>query len=49
MGDLLEHVANSLIERGWRPHPDETTRILSHIRKARRHPNGPRPRFRQKP
>ncbi|MFD9942240.1 DUF559 domain-containing protein [Nonomuraea sp. NPDC059023] len=49
MGDLLEQVANSLIERGWRPHPDETTRILSHIRKARRHPNGPRPHLRRKP
>ncbi|MFI6909167.1 DUF559 domain-containing protein [Nonomuraea sp. NPDC050394] len=49
MGDLLEQVANSLIERGWRPHPDETTRILSHIRTARRHPNGPRPRLRRKP
>ncbi|WP_162794755.1 DUF559 domain-containing protein [Nonomuraea lactucae] len=33
---LLEHVANALIERGWRPAPDQTTRILSRIRAARR-------------
>ncbi|MFI6298232.1 DUF559 domain-containing protein [Nonomuraea sp. NPDC050790] len=45
MGDLLEQVANSLIERGWRPHPDQTTRILSRIRAARRNPNH-RPRRR---
>lgn len=34
--DLLEHVANALIERGWRPAPGELTRVLSRIRAARR-------------
>ncbi|MEV0198371.1 DUF559 domain-containing protein [Nonomuraea sp. NPDC050691] len=33
---LLEHVANALIECGWRPTPRQTTRILSRIRAARR-------------
>ncbi|MFI6788354.1 DUF559 domain-containing protein [Nonomuraea sp. NPDC050383] len=32
---LLEHVANALIECGWRPTPRQTTRILSRIRAAR--------------
>lgn len=36
-GELLEAVANALIERGWQPTPDQTTRILSRIRAARRH------------
>ncbi|MER6946944.1 DUF559 domain-containing protein [Nonomuraea sp. NPDC000554] len=36
--NLLEHVANSLIERGWQPSPGTTTRILSRIRAARRKP-----------
>ncbi|MBB6351686.1 DUF559 domain-containing protein [Nonomuraea muscovyensis] len=33
---LLEHVANALIARGWRPDPAQTTRILSRIRAVRR-------------
>ncbi|MFG3440304.1 hypothetical protein ACGF0J_23895 [Nonomuraea sp. NPDC047897] len=33
---LLEHVADALIARGWRPGPGQTTRILSRIRAARR-------------
>ncbi|NUP62941.1 MAG: DUF559 domain-containing protein [Nonomuraea sp.] len=37
--DLLHHVANSLIECGWQPSPQETTRILRQIRAARRKPH----------
>lgn len=33
--DLLQHVANALIERGWQPGPEITTRILQRIRAAR--------------
>ncbi|NUW45172.1 DUF559 domain-containing protein [Nonomuraea rhodomycinica] len=33
---LLEHVANALIECGWRPTPRQTTRVLSRIGAARR-------------
>ncbi|NRQ40805.1 hypothetical protein HII36_54725 [Nonomuraea sp. NN258] len=47
--DLLEHVANALIERGWRPGPEVTTRILRRIRAIRRRssPRTPRrPRWR---
>lgn len=34
--DLLEVVANALIERGWQPGPGGMTRVLSRIRAARR-------------
>lgn len=34
--DLLHCVADALIERGWRPGPEGTTRILRRIRAARR-------------
>ncbi|PZG15050.1 endonuclease domain-containing protein [Nonomuraea aridisoli] len=34
--DLLHCVAGALIERGWRPGPEGTTRILRRIRAARR-------------
>ncbi|MFI7609693.1 endonuclease domain-containing protein [Nonomuraea terrae] len=34
--DLLHCVADALIERGWQPGPDGTTRILGRIRAARR-------------
>lgn len=34
--DLLHHVANALIERGWQPGPQVTHRILSRIRAAHR-------------
>lgn len=44
--DLLENVANALIERGWRPTPDETIRILSRIRALRRRPALPHQRRR---
>ncbi|RVX44392.1 uncharacterized protein DUF559 [Nonomuraea polychroma] len=33
---LLHHVANALMERGWQPGPEGTTRILRRIRAARR-------------
>ncbi|WP_157250736.1 DUF559 domain-containing protein [Nonomuraea typhae] len=46
MGDLLEQVANTLIQRGWHPHPEVTTRILSRIRAARRRPGYRPPRRR---
>lgn len=36
VADLLEHVANALIERGWQPGPERTKRILTRIRAARR-------------
>ncbi|MGI5287246.1 DUF559 domain-containing protein [Nonomuraea polychroma] len=36
IADLLYHVANALIERGWQPGPEGTTRILRRIRAARR-------------
>ncbi|MEW9556125.1 DUF559 domain-containing protein [Nonomuraea sp. NPDC050783] len=36
IADLLHHVANALIERGWKPGPETTTRILGNIRAARR-------------
>ncbi|MCK2212881.1 DUF559 domain-containing protein [Actinomadura sp. ATCC 31491] len=36
IADLLRHVANALIESGWRPAPETTTRILRSIRAARR-------------
>lgn len=36
IADLLHHVADALIERGWRPGPHGTNRILSRIRAARR-------------
>lgn len=36
IADLLHHVASALIERGWRPGPQGTIRILSRIRAARR-------------
>lgn len=36
VADLLHNVANTLIERGWRPGTQRTTRILSRIRAARR-------------
>ncbi|SET31154.1 DUF559 domain-containing protein [Nonomuraea wenchangensis] len=39
IADLLHHVANALIERGWRPGPETTTRILRNIRAARRRPH----------
>ncbi|WP_143590674.1 hypothetical protein [Thermoactinospora rubra] len=34
--DIVEHVANALIERGWRPGPERTRRILGYIRARRR-------------
>lgn len=34
--DLLKQIANALIECGWRPTPQQTTRILTKIRAARR-------------
>ncbi|MFI6324089.1 endonuclease domain-containing protein [Nonomuraea sp. NPDC050556] len=37
-GDLVEAVANALIERGWQPAPAQTVKILSRIRAARRRP-----------
>ncbi|MEV1167813.1 DUF559 domain-containing protein [Nonomuraea sp. NPDC049784] len=36
IADLLHHVANALIERGWQPGPERTNRILRRIRAARR-------------
>ncbi|MFC4112524.1 endonuclease domain-containing protein [Nonomuraea zeae] len=36
IADLLHNVADALIERGWKPGPDETIRILRRIRAARR-------------
>ncbi|NJP90306.1 DUF559 domain-containing protein [Nonomuraea sp. FMUSA5-5] len=36
IADLLQHVANALIESGWQPSPQRTIRILSRIRAARR-------------
>ncbi|WP_176993659.1 DUF559 domain-containing protein [Nonomuraea jiangxiensis] len=36
IADLLHHVADVLIERGWQPGPERTTRILRYIRAARR-------------
>ncbi|WP_188191504.1 DUF559 domain-containing protein [Nonomuraea sp. SYSU D8015] len=36
IADLLHHVADALIERGWQPGPDGMTRILRRIRAARR-------------
>ncbi|MBF8186735.1 DUF559 domain-containing protein [Nonomuraea sp. K274] len=36
IADILHHVANALIERGWQPGPEGTTRILRRIRAARR-------------
>ncbi|MGR6914868.1 DUF559 domain-containing protein [[Actinomadura] parvosata] len=36
IADLLQHVANALIESGWQPGPQRTIRILSRIRAARR-------------
>ncbi|WP_327589112.1 DUF559 domain-containing protein [Nonomuraea sp. NBC_00507] len=36
IADLLHHVADALIERGWQPGPEGTTRILRGIRAARR-------------
>ncbi|QYC44689.1 hypothetical protein Nocox_35650 [Nonomuraea coxensis DSM 45129] len=39
IADLLDHVANALIERGWRPGPETTTRILHNIRAACRRPH----------
>ncbi|MFC4012427.1 DUF559 domain-containing protein [Nonomuraea purpurea] len=36
IADLLHHVASALIERGWQPGPEGTTRILRRIRAARR-------------
>ncbi|MFB9477541.1 DUF559 domain-containing protein [Nonomuraea salmonea] len=38
IADLLHQVANTLIEQGWQPGPQGTTRILSRIRAARRKP-----------
>nr|WP_152992510.1 hypothetical protein [Nonomuraea pusilla] len=40
-GDLLQVVANALIECGWRPGPDGMTRVLRRIRAARRRPDAP--------
>jgi very-short-patch-repair endonuclease len=37
IADLLHHVADALIERGWQPGPDGMTRVLRRIRAARRH------------
>ncbi|GAA2362508.1 hypothetical protein [Nonomuraea africana] len=34
--DLVEQVANALIECGWKPAPDQVTRILGRLRSARR-------------
>ncbi|MEV0621236.1 DUF559 domain-containing protein [Nonomuraea sp. NPDC050404] len=42
IADLLHHVANTLIERGWQPGPHRTNRILGRIRAARRR-SRPRP------
>lgn len=36
IADLLHHVANALMERGWQPGPEGMTRILRRIRAARR-------------
>ncbi|MGW0809545.1 DUF559 domain-containing protein [Nonomuraea sp. NPDC002799] len=36
IADLLHHAASALIERGWRPCPEEPMRILRRIRAARR-------------
>ncbi|MEV4107125.1 DUF559 domain-containing protein [Nonomuraea sp. NPDC049695] len=36
IADLLQHVADALIERGWQPGPERTNRILGRIRAARR-------------
>ncbi|MFI7128332.1 DUF559 domain-containing protein [Nonomuraea sp. NPDC050153] len=36
IADLLHHVANTLIERGWQPGPERTNHILRRIRAARR-------------
>ncbi|HEX4815703.1 MAG TPA: DUF559 domain-containing protein [Nonomuraea sp.] len=36
IADLLHHVANTLIDRGWQPGPDGMIRILREIRAARR-------------
>jgi hypothetical protein len=35
-GDLIAHVADTLIARGWDPGPVRTAKILAHIRAARR-------------